>query len=223
MFGRVVGYAAIAVLIPAAALAQAPARKVPQARKTANTQASVHLALAADGNVARFIVREHLMIADLPNDAIGTTKAITGGITFGADGRIDPAASRLTVQMATLTSDNDHRDTWIKEHTLRTDSFPTAAFVVRELQGLPARLPTTGTMSLKMVGDFTVHGVTKPWTWDVTLTANGNDYTGRATTHLKFGDFGMDQPRLMIVVSVVDDVKLEYDFHFTKQQAPPGM
>ena len=26
----------------------------------------------------------------------------------------------------------------------------------------------------------------------------------------------MDQPRLMIVISVIDDVKLEYDFHFVK-------
>jgi len=211
---RTAVFTAMAILIPAAALAQAPARKVPPTRTPAQ---AVHLVLAPTGNEARFIVREHLMIADLPNDAIGTTSALTGGITLGPDGKIDPATSRITVQMATLKTDNDHRDTWIKEHTLRTDSFPTTVFVVKELQGLPTKLPTSGTMSLKMVGDLTIHGVTKPWTWDVTLAANGTEFTGRATTHLKFGDFGMEQPRLMIVVSVVDDVKLEYDFHFVRQ------
>jgi polyisoprenoid-binding protein YceI len=212
---RIVLYTLLAILIPAAAISQAPARKAQGARRPAPS-ASVHLALAPAGNEARFIVREHLMTSDLPGDAIGTTKAISGGIVIGADGKIDPTHSAITVQMATLTTDQEHRDTWIKEHTLKTDSFPTTVFVVRELQGLPAKLPSSGTMALKMVGDFTLHGVTKPWTWDVTLTANGNEYTGRATTHLKFGDFGMEQPRLMIVMSVVDDVKLEYDFHFVK-------
>ena len=216
MTRRFAAYTVLAVLIPAATLAQAPPRRVPQARKAAAAPESVQLLLAPAGNEARFIVRERLMIADLPNDAIGTTSALSGGITIGPGGRIDPETSRISVQMATLKTDNEHRDTWIREHTLRTDSFPTAVFAVKELRGLPVPLPTSGTLTLTMLGDFTVHGVTRPWTWDVTLTANGNEYVGRATTHLKFEDFGMEQPRLMIVVSVVDDVKLEYDFHFVK-------
>ncbi|MES1260027.1 MAG: YceI family protein, partial [Gemmatimonadota bacterium] len=164
-----------------------------------------------------FTVHEQLMTADLPNDAVGVTKAVAGGITLAANGKVDPAGSRFVIKMDSLTTDKEHRDTWIKEHTLRTDSFPTATFVVRDIPGLPAKLPTTGTLTLKMLGDLTIHGVTKPWTWDLTLTANGNDFTGKAMTRLKFGDFGMEQPRLLIVVSVVDDVKLEYDFHLVKR------
>jgi polyisoprenoid-binding protein YceI len=179
----------------------------------------VHFQLAPTGNEARFIVREQLMTAELPNDAIGVTRAITGGLTFTPDGKIDPTTSRITVKMDSLTSDKEHRDSWIKEHTLRTDSFPVATMAVRELQGLPAVLPTAGTFSVKLIGDLTLHGVTRPWSWDVTLVANGNDYTGTATTHLKFGDFGMAQPRLLIVVSVVDDVRLEFSFHFVRAAA----
>ncbi len=118
--------------------------------------------------------------------------------------------------MDSLKSDKENRDSWIKSHTLRTDSFPITSIVVREIQGLPAKLPTSGTLSVKLLGDLTIHGVTRPWTWDVALKVNGNDYSGTATTHIKFGDFGMEQPRLMIVMSVVDDIKLQYDFHFVK-------
>ncbi|HEY3934843.1 MAG TPA: YceI family protein, partial [Gemmatimonadales bacterium] len=75
---------------------------------------------------------------------------------------------------------------------------------------------TSGALSLHLAGDLTIHGVTRPTIWNVTLTAKGDDYTGTATTHIKFEDFGMEQPRLMIVVSVVDDVQLQYDFHFIR-------
>ena len=212
---RVALYTALAVLIPAAALAQASPGAATRQRPAAPSL-PVHLVLAATGNEARFIVRETLAGASLPNDAICATKSITGEIKLGPDGKVDTATSMITVQMATLTSDQARRDGWIKRNTLKTDSFPTATLVITELQGFPTVLPTSGTISFRLIGDFTVHGVTKPWTWDVTLTANGSEFTGRATTHLKFGDFGMEQPRVMVVLSVVDDVKLEYDFHFVK-------
>jgi polyisoprenoid-binding protein YceI len=216
MIGRVARFVVAAVLVPGMALAQAPARPFRSSHQ-AGAPALVHLVLAPTGNQARFIVREQLAVLESPNDAIGSTTAIGGGITLMPSGRVDPARSTITIALDSLTSDKPNRDRWIKTHTLRTDSFPTAVVVVREIQGLPAILPTSGTLTLTLLGDLTVHGITKPWTWDVALTADGSDYSGRATTHLKFGDFGMEQPRLMIVLSVVDDVKLEFDFHFVRQ------
>lgn len=215
MLGRIARWVAVAILIPAAALAQAPARK-PTAMRHPAPAGPVHFDLAPVGNAARFVVREQLMTATLPNDAVGVTHAIAGGLTFAPDGKVDAAGSVIVVRLDSLATDNAHRDTWIKEHTLRTDSFPTATMVVRQLQGLPSHLPTSGSFPVKLLGDLTIHGVTRPWTWDVNLVANGNDYTGTATTHLKFGDFGMTQPRLLIVVSVIDDVRLEFAFHFVR-------
>jgi polyisoprenoid-binding protein YceI len=63
------------------------------------------------------------------------------------------------------------------------------------------------------MGDLTIHGVTRPSTWQVTATANHGEFTGTAATRVKFEDFGMTQPRLAIVLSVQDDIGLEYDFH----------
>jgi polyisoprenoid-binding protein YceI len=220
MIGPGIRLSVLALLLPGLAVAQArsgASRKaaIPTRRSPKLAPAPSRFTLAASGNQARFIVREHLMIMDAPNDAIGVTRAISGGIALTADGRIDPANSRIVVDLTTLTSDKENRDTWIKSHTLKTDSFPNAVFVPRQFSGA-GTLPLTGTIAVKLVGDLTVHGVTRPATWDVTLTAHGDEYTGSASTHIKFEDFGMDQPRLMIVISVVDDVKLEYDFHFLK-------
>jgi polyisoprenoid-binding protein YceI len=178
--------------------------------------AAQRFVLAPSGNEASFTVREQLMTLQAPSNAVGTTHAITGGITFLPSGKVDPAQSRITVDLSTLVTDKENRDRWIKSHTLRTDSFPNAMIAVRDLPGLPAILPSSGSFSLHLVGDLTIHGVTRPSTWDVTLTANGNDYTGSASTHIRFEDFGMEQPRLMIVVSVIDDVQLQYNFHFIR-------
>jgi polyisoprenoid-binding protein YceI len=207
----------LTLLVPAFAAAQTQRR--PSRRSTAarprTAPAPVRFALAPTGNVARFVVREHLMIMDSPNDAIGVSHDVSGGIVLLPDGRIDPDHSRIVVNLSTLTSDKENRDRWIKSHTLRTDSFPTATFVPRRFVGI-AGLPAPGVSTVQLAGDLTVHGVTRPVIWDVALHAGDNEYTGTATTHVKFEDFGMDQPRLMIVISVVDDVKLEYDFHFVR-------
>ena len=165
----------LALLLPGLAVAQTrggASRKEATATRPAPkvVPAPSRFTLAAAGNQARFIVREHLMIMDAPNDAIGVTQAISGGITLTSDGRIDPDNSRIVVDLSTLTSDKENRDTWIKSHTLRTDSFPNAVFVPRQLAGSGGTVPTSGTIAVKLIGDLTVHGVTRPVTWDVTLT-----------------------------------------------------
>lgn len=63
-----------------------------------------------------------------------------------------------------------------------------------------------------MIGNLTVRGVTKPTTWHVNAEAKGGQVTGKASTAFTFADFNIDQPRVPIVLSVADTIKLEYDF-----------
>ena len=210
----VVQWVICAIVIPSVALAQAtthtPARR-------AATAAPVRLILAPTGNEARFIVREKLFANTIENDAIGTTTAIVGTIVLDAQGKVDTTASTITVQLDSLKSDVSRRDGYIKGRTLDTRQFPAAILVIKEVQGLPAALPTSGTMSLILVGDFTVHGVTKPVTWVATVKADAMGFSGRATTHLKFEDFNMTQPSVPVLAHVDNDIKLEYDFHFVRK------
>lgn len=175
----------------------------------------LRLVLAPDGNAARFRVREQLAQMSLPNEAVGVTSGITGAIVL-VDGKVVPAESKITVDLTTLKSDRDRRDGYIKRRTLETDRFPTAELVPAALPGLPSPLPSSGPMTFQIVGDLTIHGVTRTSTWQVTAEAKDGGFTGIATTRVKFEDFGMVQPRVAIVLSVEDDIGLEYQFHLMR-------
>jgi hypothetical protein len=62
-----------------------------------------------------------------------------------------------------------------------------------------------------------VHGVTHTTTWQVTAHADGTDIVGTAVTAFTFKDFELVQPRVPVVLSVADTIKLEYDFRFAPE------
>jgi polyisoprenoid-binding protein YceI len=214
MNGRTLLLALFASLAPFLAV---PGQTRPSAVNKPLAAKPVRLVLAPTGNEARFVVRELLMANTIENDAIGVTTAISGTIVLDAQGNVDASASQFTVQLDSLKSDKSMRDRYTKNNTLETRQFPTAVLVVKEVQGLPATLPTSGTMNLTIVGDFTVHGVTKPSTWLATVTADPTGFSGKATTHVKFEDFNMNQPSVPVLAHLTDDIRLEYDFRFVKQ------
>ena len=78
-------------------------------------------------------------------------------------------------------------------------------------------LPTSGSHTFDVIGNLTVRGVTRPTTWRVKAEAKGGQVTGAASTAFTFKDFNMEQPRVPIVLSVADTIKLEYDFRLRRQ------
>jgi polyisoprenoid-binding protein YceI len=179
----------------------------------------VRLIVAADGNEARYRVREQLAGVDFPNDAVGVTRDITGRLTIGADGKVVPAESKLVVNVAALKSDKDRRDGYLRRNTLQSDQYPTVMLVPKAIDGLPATLPTAGPLTFQLVGDLTVRGVTKPTLWQVTAKAENGVYRGSASTRFTFDDFRMTQPKVRIVLRVADTIKLEYDFKLVPDTA----
>jgi polyisoprenoid-binding protein YceI len=171
------------------------------------------LVLAPSGNEARYRVREQLADVSFPSDAVGTTRSVSGAIVIGDDGKIVPAESKIVVDLTTLKSDRERRDMFIRRRTLETDRYPTATLVPTGARGWPAPLPRSGAFSFELVGDLTMHGVTRSTTWQVTVQATDSGFVGTASTRFKFGDFGLTQPRVMVVLSVEDDIRLEYAFH----------
>jgi polyisoprenoid-binding protein YceI len=173
----------------------------------------IRLVTAPEGNRARYRVREQLAGLQFPNDAVGETGAITGTLTLEADGKVVREESRFVVDLTKLKSDKDRRDGYVQRNTLQTAEFPTAVFVPTAIHGLPSPLPTTGEMTLRMEGELTLHGVTRPTAWDVTLRAANGTFTGQAATVFTFDAFGLSIPKVASVLSVVDEIRLEYDLH----------
>jgi hypothetical protein len=77
-------------------------------------------------------------------------------------------------------------------------------------------LPQTGSVPIELVGDLTLKDVTRRVTWEGTATFDGPRVTVRARTAFRFGDFSLRVPRVSVVLSVEDDIKLEADLAFRR-------
>jgi len=187
------------------------------AMPAATSAAAYRFVTATEGNAARYRIREQLVGVDFPNDAVGETKNVTGVISADAKGNLLPAESKFTVDVSNLTSDKDRRDGFVKRRVLETDQYPTVTLVPTKITGVSLPLPTSGTRSFDIVGDLTVRGVTHPTTWKVNAQFNPAGFTGKAATSFTFKDFAIDQPRVPVVLSVADTIKLELDFSMVQE------
>lgn len=183
---------------------------------TAPVAAEVRFTLAPTGNEARYRVREQLAGLDFPNDAVGKTTDVTGSIAFDDNGQVIAEQSKIVIGLKGLTSDKERRDGFIQRRTLVTDSFPTAEFTVRSVSRLDWPLPTSGALQFTITGDLTIKGVTRSTTWQVMATATPAAYRGTASTRFTFDEFGLTKPRVASVLSVDDNITLEFDFNFVK-------
>ena len=163
----------------------------------------------ASGTSAEYRAREQLAFFSFPTDAVGTTTAVSGRLTLDTRDRIVPAQSTITIDLRTLRSDRSQRDQFIQANTLQTARYPLAVFKVTRAIGLPATLPTSGTLRFSLVGSLTVHGVTRSTTWAVTATLGRGSVSGVASTHVKLSWFVMTPPQIGPVLSVNDTITLE--------------
>lgn len=190
-----------------------PAPAVPSAASASHDgAAALQFIVAPTGNEVRYRVREQLVGRDLPNDAVGETGAVSGMIVIDDAGQIVAEQSQITVDITGLTSDSDRRDGYVQRRLLEGEAHPTVTLTPTAISGLTGAVPTSGTAQLQVTGDLTVKGVTRPTTWQVTANFGADQVTGSAQTAFTFDDFELDQPRVPVLLSVADTIRLEYDF-----------
>ena len=161
---------------------------------------------------ALYRINEQLANRNLPNDAVGTTGDIEGQIVFSADGTVDAERSKITVGVSSLRSDSDRRDRYIQRNSLESNRYPEVTLAVTELRGLSWPLPTSGDATFEMVGDLTIRDQTRSVTWETTATFTEGGVEGLAKTVVTFEQYEMTQPRVSIVLSVADEIRLEISF-----------
>jgi polyisoprenoid-binding protein YceI len=205
---------------PQTAFAQsAPSTKIAAAQPTkSSTAVALRLVLSPMGNAARYRVRERLVGHDLPNDAIGETKSLTGAIEFDSKGKVIPQSSKFVLDAATFVSDKDRRDGFVRGRLLEADEYPSIVLVPTDVSGVSLPLPTSGTLPIEMIGNLTVHGVTRPTTWKGSAKFQDGRVTGSAATAFTFDDIQMEQPRVPVLLSVADTIRLEIDFDLIRQR-----
>lgn len=231
MVGERMAFAAIAVLALSACSSGKPETAFASTSKPANRigveqaatgkvmqSAALRFALAPTGNAARYRVRERLVGHDLPNDAIGETKALTGAISFDADGKVIRQASKFTVDASTFASDKDRRDGFVRGRLLEADVYPMVMLVPTAVRGVSLPLPRSGSVPIEMSADLTVRDVTRPTIWKGTAQFADGRITGSAATSFTFDDIQMEQPRVPVLLSVADTIRLEIDFSLVQQK-----
>jgi polyisoprenoid-binding protein YceI len=172
--------------------------------------------LVPDQSEARYLITEQLAGRDLPNDVIGATNQVSGVVFVSPAGAIDPARSKFVIQAGSLTTDESRRDGFVRQNTLQTGQYPEIVFVPTAVSGLSDPLAASGEVSFILTGQLTIRDVTKEVTWEVTGTIDGGTARGTAKTALKFADFNLTQPRVPVVLSVEDNIRLEMDVVFQR-------
>jgi len=197
---------------PTASTGDADATPASEGTADVETPSGGLSATLQEGTAARYLIREELTGVPLPFDAIGETTEVSGAFTFTTDGEIAPESSRIVLNAASLRSDEENRDRYLRRNGIQTATYPEIVFVATSVDGLEWPLPTSGEAELTIYGDLTVRDVTRPVTWQTTVTFGDKSVTGTAKTNFTFGEFEMEVPDLFFIVSLEDNIRLELDF-----------
>ena len=126
--------------------------------------------------------------------------------TFSYDDNA-PTAAKIMVTIDTDSIDSNHaeRDKHLKsDDFLNTDDYPEAKFV-------STKVVDKGDGTMDVMGDFTLHGVTKPITIEAKKIGEGKDPWGgyragfEASTTIQRSDFGVSY----FIPGVTDETELE--------------
>jgi polyisoprenoid-binding protein YceI len=156
-------------------------------------------------------VREQLVRLPAPNDALITITGAQGSFTLNPDGTF-ASGSRISVDMTTVTTDDRQRTDTIRRDPLEVTRFRTSELVPKTASGLALPLARSGDFTFQLSGDLTLHGVTKSVVFNVKATRSNGKLTATATADpsWKFGDFGMRPPSSFSVLSLIDEIRMEF-------------
>ena len=142
-----------------------------------------------EGSVAGYRVKEILF--GQSKEAVGRTSKITG--TFTLDGTtVDTAA--FTVDMASMTSDQERRDGQFRGRIMDVSTYPTSTFELTQPIVL-ASIPAEGVQgTTKATGELTMRGTTKTVTFDLTGRRTGGTIEISGSLEIVFEEWDIPNP-----------------------------
>jgi polyisoprenoid-binding protein YceI len=160
-----------------------------------------------------FSVR-HLMITTVK----GRFTDVTGTVVLD---ELDPSASsaQITIAAASIDTREPQRDAHLRSADFfDVETFPTLTFRSREVRDATAD-------GFTLIGDLTIHGVTREVTLEVTVEGRTRDSWGgeragySAAGRIKRSEFGLTWNQLLETggVTVSDEVKILLDVQLVRQ------
>jgi polyisoprenoid-binding protein YceI len=146
-------------------------------------------------------------------EAVGRTPDVTGSITLSGTTLTN---AELSADLTTLQSDESMRDGQLGRQGIQTDQFPTATFVLTQPIELGTIPEENVAFDITAVGDLTIHGVTRNVSIPLAAIRSGDIVGVSGSLTFTWADFGMEQPTSMRVVSLADEVTMELQVFFRR-------
>lgn len=166
-------------------------------------------AITSEDSAVRHRAQEELASIGA-TEAVGETNAFIGQLLFD-DAGMPVACSRFDADLRTLTSDKAKRDNYLYNNTLDSEQFPLATFILLDVKGLDAPLTDGEESTFTLIGNLTLHGVTREVAWEATAARDGDTISGDAWTTFEMPEFDIAPPVVGPVVSLDETVRLEVD------------
>jgi len=160
------------------------------------------------GSSAGYRVDEVLNGADVT--VAGTTDQVTGSLVVAGG---DLTSAEVDVDVASIATDSDRRDSYFRDSVMEVGTHPTATFAVDQAVDLPE---LTGTpVTVPVAGSLTVHGVTQQVTVDLSVVRTADGVQASGSIPVTFADYGVVPPDLGFV-SVEDTGSIEFFLSLTQ-------
>ena len=152
---------------------------------------------------AGFAVK-HLMISTVR----GQFKGVTGTVNWD-DQDISKSTVDITIDANTVDTSEPKRDADLKsDKFFEVAKYPTITFKSKKIEQVSAG-------KLKITGDLTIHGVTKPAQITAQVKVNGSQVQANGSTAFNMTDFGISPPQVPIT-TVDPAVTLDFQLILTK-------
>jgi len=167
--------------------------------RAADVQGVVYT-VVPDESTLKYTVREKLANLPTESDAVGSTGDVTGAL------RLDGQPSQVQIDMSNLSSDQDFRDSYVRQNIFNTD--PIVTVIVDDLGDLPQQYEPGSTYTATLTGTATVRGVERPLTFEIEANLAGGTLQVVGRTDFTWADFDITPPNTS-VVQVQDNVHIE--------------
>lgn len=177
----------------------------------ASTLTSAH---AAEYSVDKSHSRIGFQVRHLLSKVSGDFKEFEGEFAFDPE-KLNSAKVNMSIKAPSINTNEPKRDDHLRAADfLHTEKFPSIQFVGKKLSA-------NGDKKYKLEGDFTLHGVTKPVTFDVEYLGSDKDTWGNqragftATTVINRKDYGiqfnkvLESGRLLVGDEVTVNIEIE--------------
>lgn len=142
-------------------------------------------------------------------DFVGTTKAVTGEITGGAD--ISAVRGWVEAPVRTLTTGNGKRDKDLNK-SMESSRYPTIRF---ELSGITPSGGTADSIAATLHGALLIHGVTRNVNLPGSVRFQGPQARVRSDFPLSLKDYRIGGlSKLLGVLKMYDDITVHVDLMF---------